>query len=93
MTEKRFLTIDQQFELLKSRRLIIEESAKSILAKENYYSLINGYKDVFLDTELMRSNPDDIYKDGVTFINIFSLFLFDRNLRNITFKYLVIAES
>lgn len=90
---KRFLTIEEQFDLLKSRRLIIDENAKIILARENYYSLINGYKDIFLDRDMMRKKPDDVYKDGVSFMNIYSLFLFDRDLRNITFKYIVIVES
>ncbi len=49
--EKIFKTIDEQIQLLQSRNLHIEdkEIAKEILLNNNYYYLINGYKDLFLD--------------------------------------------
>ena len=49
--EKEFKTIDEQIELLQSRNLHIENKniARKILLNNNYYYLINGYKDVFLN--------------------------------------------
>ena len=47
--EKEFKTIDEQIQILKSRNIIIEnyEKTYNILMKNNYYYLINGYKDLF----------------------------------------------
>ena len=49
--EKEFKTIDEQIELLQSRNLHIENEniARKILLNNNYYYLINGYKDLFLN--------------------------------------------
>ena len=46
--EKDFKTIEEQIEVLKARGIIInDENAKEILTENNYYYLINGYKDLF----------------------------------------------
>lgn len=47
---KEFLSCEEQIKLLKNRGLIIEdeETALSILKIENYYSVVNGHKDIFL---------------------------------------------
>ena len=49
--DKEFSSINEQIYKLKSRGLIINNSnkTKKILQKENYYNLINGYKELFLD--------------------------------------------
>ena len=49
--EKEFKTIDEQIEILKSRNIIVGnyDKAYKILEKNNYYYLINGYKDLFLN--------------------------------------------
>ena len=49
---KEFKTYDEQIQLLKSRGLtfVDEDFAKEKLEEENYYSIINGYKDLFLDS-------------------------------------------
>ena len=51
---KDFKTIDEQIDLLKSRNIIFEdeENAKKILLNNNYYNIINGYKDLFLDNQI-----------------------------------------
>ncbi|MBE6160325.1 MAG: Abi family protein [Lactobacillales bacterium] len=86
---KIFKTLDQQIEILKSRNLIIndEESTKDILLRENYF-FINGYRHMFLDSERSRN-----FLEGTTFEELYATFLFDRDVRNIMFKHLLIVEN
>lgn len=65
-----------------------------ILERENYYSVINGYKDLFLltDSSGVILSPEE-YKKSTTFEEIFSLYCFDRDLRNTLIEYLLIFES
>lgn len=87
--KKEFKTIDEQIEVLKNKGLIIEDEtyAKEILLKENYF-FINGYRLIF-----MNSITDRTFIKGTTFRELYSLFLFDRYVRNIIFKYLLIIEN
>lgn len=89
MVEKHFRTLDEQIEILKDKHMVIsnEEYAKSVLLKENYFFL-NGYRHLF-----MVSNKERIYKPGTTFEELYSLFLFDRTIRNVFFKNLLIIEN
>lgn len=50
MISKPFKTLDNQIDILISRGLVVsdKEVTKSILLRENYYNVINGYKDIFL---------------------------------------------
>ncbi|WP_237567332.1 hypothetical protein [Mycoplasma mycoides] len=45
---KEFKTFGEQIEILKSRGLIIKDEQKAIeiLKQENYYNIVNGYKDL-----------------------------------------------
>ncbi|RAO98370.1 hypothetical protein PW5551_10275 [Petrotoga sp. 9PW.55.5.1] len=76
--EKVFKTLEEQVDLLRNRGLKIEQSDKKILEIENYYNVINGYKDLFLK----KKNPDS-YKNDASFKEIYALFEFDRELRMI----------
>lgn len=55
---KEFKTIDEQIELLKSRGLTFENEkfAKNMLLQNNYYNIINGYKELFI-----KPNTKDIF--------------------------------
>lgn len=90
---KEFKTIAEQIGILKSRGMIVGTEAATVLLRENYYSIINGYKDPFLDKSAMRSSADDVYLDNTRFEWLYSLFRFDRELRQITFNYLIQAEA
>lgn len=90
---KEFKTIAEQISILESRGMHVGREASAILLRENYYSVINGYKDPFLDKKAMRSSADDVYVEGSRFEWVFSLFQFDRELRRITFSYLIQAEA
>lgn len=87
--EKNFKTIDEQIEILKEKNLIIEdeETAKEILLRENYFFLM-GYRHVF-----MISSKERKFIPGTTFSEVYSLFTFDRNFRNIIFKNVLVIEN
>ncbi len=89
MIEKKFKTLDEQLEIYKSKGLIIndEKYTKAVLLRENYFFL-NGYRHIFL-----KSKTERVFKDGTTFEELYSLFLFDRSFRNILFKYLLVIEN
>lgn len=87
---KEFKTIDDQITLLKSRNILFNDEvvAKKLLLNNNYYNIINGYKDLFLD----NSNKV-IYKQGTSFEEIYALYEFDRQLRNIFLEYILKIEN
>ena len=87
--KKEFKTIEEQVEILKKKGLIIEdeEETKEILLRENYF-FINGYRLL-----LMNSYSDKTFVKGSTFKELYALFLFDRSMRNIIFKYLLIIVN
>lgn len=89
MESKIFKTLDEQIEILKGKNLVIdnEEYAKEVLLRENYFFL-NGYR-----LPLMKSKDNKVYIDGVKFEELYSLLLFDRKLRNIVFKNILIIEN
>lgn len=89
MGRKTFKTLDEQIEILKSRGLIITDigKTKKILLRENYF-FINGYRHLF-----MKSNKDSNFIPGTTFEELYAMFVFDRRVRNIFFKNLLILEN
>lgn len=93
---KPFKTHRQQLNILRDRGLIINNGsyAMRILERENYYSLVNGYKDLFLlkDNSNKPIDPEK-YIDGSTFEEIYSLYCFDRELRGILLSELLKFES
>ena len=86
---KEFKNLEEQIEILEFKGLIISnyEFAKEVLLRENYFFL-NGYRHLF-----MKSENNKRFIDGTTFEELYSLFLFDRQFRNIIFKNLLIIEN
>ena len=77
---------------LRSRGLDINGSRhKKILEKENYYNIINGYKDLFLDKTY--TGNDEKYINGSSFNEIYELYLFDRELRMYFMRYILEIEN
>ena len=65
-----------------------------IFERENYYNVINGYKDLFLVKDLSdRVISPETYIQNTTIEEIYNLFTFDRELRNLFLKYLLIFEN
>lgn len=89
MSRKIFKTLDEQIEILKSRGLVITnvEKTKNILLRENYF-FISGYRHLF-----MKSFKDTNFIPGTTFEELYAMFVFDRRVRNIFFKNLLIVEN
>ena len=89
MIEKNFKNLDEQVEIFKFKGMIIndEKYVKKVLLRENYFFL-NGYRHLFLISE-----TDKRFKEGTTFEELYSLFLFDRTFRNVIFKYLLVIEN
>ena len=87
MNKKEFRTLDEQVSILIGKGLVIKdtEKTKEILLRENYF-FINGYRNLFYDNNRK-------FVKGTTFEELYSAFLFDRNLRNILFKNLLVVEN
>lgn len=88
-TNKIFKTLDEQIEILKNKGLVIDDvdSAKSILLRENYF-FISGYRYL-----LLKSRTDKKFLPNANFRELYALFNFDRQVRNIIFKNLLIVEN
>jgi len=86
---KSFKTLEEQIEILESKGLIIQnkEEVKDILLRENYFFL-SGYRLLF-----MESFANKLFLPGTTFEELYSMFQFDRHIRNIIFKNLLIIEN
>jgi len=89
MKMKVFKTIQEQISILESKGLIIDDYlfTEDILIRENYF-FISGYRHLFL-----KSPKDRSFIKGTTFRELYALFNFDRQVRNIVFKNLLIIEN
>ena len=89
MKTKTFKTLEEQIDILVRKGLVIDdiETAKEVLLRENYF-FINGYRHLF-----MKSDVDRTFIEGTTFREMYAMFYFDRQLRNIIFKNILIVEN
>jgi abortive infection bacteriophage resistance protein len=85
-----YKTFDEQIEILKRRGLFIknEMSAKTFLERNNYYNVINAYKDVFIKSGI----TPETFIENATFSEISALFDFDKTLRLIFSYDLIFIE-
>ena len=93
--DKTFKTYDELLCLLESRNISFQNDddklrATEILKQVGYYNLINGYKDIFLSID---SDGTEVFKTGTTIDEIYALYEFDRELRDIFFKRIVVVET
>ena len=86
--DKPFKTYDEQVSILKSRNVYIknEEIVKQCLTDISYYSLINGYKDLF------DSDINGKFSYPVPFTDFYFLYNFDRDINSILLKYIIMVE-
>lgn len=86
---KIFKTLEEQIDILVNKGLVISdyEYTRNILLRENYFFL-SGYRRVFI-----KSPTDKTFLPGVTFDELYAMFNFDRQLRNVLFKNILIFEN
>ena len=91
MLEKEFKTIDEQIEILKSRNIIIEDYDRTyrFLSKNNYYYVINGYKDLFID----NTSQNEKYLNNTNIEEICAVYKFDKAMKIEFLKYLLLIEN
>lgn len=89
MGSKTFKTLSEQIELLQQKGLIIDDIhyAQGILLRENYF-FFSGYRHLFTKNDGSRK-----FIPGTNFREIYGMFNFDRQLRNILFKNILIVEN
>lgn len=97
MADKSYKSYQQQLNILRSRGMVIGKGTQGsrtmrILERENYYNIINGYKELFLASKATDAT-DELYKTGTTFDEVYALYNFDREIRNIYLKYLLKLEN
>ncbi len=92
-TPKIFTSTSDQIQKQISRGLQITNDAvtQKTIESENYYNLFNGYKKPFLDPS--HIGPDEKYLSGTKFEEIYALYIFDRELRNIFIRYILEIEN
>ena len=89
---KPFQSIAEEIEILKSRGLSFtdEDDARQKLLQNNYYSVINGYKDLFLEkTEFPFTEK---FLQDTNFNEIYALYEFDNHIRALFLKYILRIE-
>ena len=88
-SSKVFKTLDEQVDILRSKGLIVSDvdKTKEILLRENYF-FISGYRHLF-----MKSYNSGTYLPGTTFEELYATFVFDRQMRNIYFKHILVIEN
>lgn len=88
-SNKVFKTLDEQVDILRSKGLIVSDvdKTKEILLRENYF-FISGYRHLF-----MKTYNSGTYLPGTTFDELYATFVFDRQMRNIYFKHILVIEN
>lgn len=88
-SSKIFRTIDEQISILRGKGLIIDNDPKTkdLLLRENYF-FISGYRHLF-----MNPKKPGVFLPGTTFEELYAVFVFDRKIRNIFFKNILIIEN
>ena len=88
---KDFKTYEEQLGILVSRGLQVPTGVHpgKVLTQENYYNVINGYKDLFID----ETKIDEKYKKGSKFSEIVELYKFDKEIRMILLSRMLKIEN
>ncbi len=88
---KTFKTYRQQLSILRNRGMVVSKNGlpMRVLENDNYYKIINGYKDLFID----KSAPIEKFKNGTNFDEIKALFDFDRKIRLIFLEPILLIEA
>lgn len=82
---------EQKRILIDDRRLIIDnEKVLDLVLKDySYYTIINGYKDIFLDNR----SPKEKFKVGTTISMLYQVYWMDLTMSSLIFKYSLLVEK
>lgn len=85
---KEYKSNEELVNYLSSKGVIISNKKDALekIERYTYYSIVNTYKNIFKD-----KNGD--YINNVSFDDIYSIFEFDKNLKNIVLKYCLEIET
>lgn len=77
---KPFRTVEQQIAILESRGVSFQDEgyAASFLLRENYYAVVNGYKDALIDKQETNLAKEDRYVRGTDFRHFELMYEFDK---------------
>ena len=83
-------SVNQQISILQSRGMKFRsiDFAKEVLSKNNYYNIVNAFKSFFL----LNEDPET-YINNIYFEEVYSIYVFDKQLRILFLKYMLIVES
>ncbi len=98
MLNKEFKKYRKLVDILKNKGFSINDESSSskiisVIEQENYYNLFNGYKDLFIDKEASNLKKSDVVKNGTDFFELKALYDFDREIRFLFLKYILIIEN
>ena len=90
-----FKTFEQQLQGLYKKGgkgLIItdKEFALEAIKSHSYYTIINGYKDLFID---QTATTEEKFVEGTTFSMLYQVYWMDLTMSNILFKYSLVVEK
>lgn len=85
---KEYRTNEELIDYLESKGVSIPNKKDAIekIERYTYYSIVNTYKSIFKDNE-------GNYIDNVSFDEIYTIFEFDKELKNIILKYCLEIET
>lgn len=85
---KEYKTNEELIDYLSSKGIVItdKEDALKKIERYTYYSIVNSYKSIFKD-------KNNNYIKDVSFDEIYALFEFDKNLKNIMLKFCLEIET
>lgn len=87
--DKPFKSYDELIEIMKSRNIRIDdyEFTKKTLSSLSYYTIINGYKNTFL-----QKKGSDNFVEGTNFTDLYTLHIIDTNINSILLKNILYVE-
>ena len=85
---KDYKTNEDLINYLSSKGVIVADKKDALekIERYTYYSIVNTYKSIFKE-------PNGNYISNVSFDEIYALFEFDKNLKNIILKYCLEIET
>ena len=90
---KSFRSIDDQIRILNARGVSTTPETHTILMREGYYAVVNGYKLPFIDVRASERAEDDRFLPDTSFDDVYALFRFDRDLRALVFRHVMTVEA